>query len=94
MRRPPAVPAHTHIKQSCALVGVVPRAPRTGRFQRVRDEYGRPVDECLYAGSAPYYAVGRMPYPQQLADALREHLELGGQGRLLDVGCGPGSLMR
>lgn len=50
------------------------------------------MDECLYAGSAPYYAVGRMPYPQQLADALREHLELGGQGRLLDVGCGPGPL--
>jgi SAM-dependent methyltransferase len=50
------------------------------------------VDEFLYAGSAPYYAIGRMPYPRQLAGALRDHLGLDGRGRLLDVGCGPGSL--
>lgn len=49
-------------------------------------------DETLYAGSAEYYARGRMPYPQALADALREELGLDGDGRLLDVGCGPGSL--
>lgn len=46
----------------------------------------------LYAGSAKYYARGRMPYPPELADALREELGLDGSGRLLDVGCGPGSL--
>jgi SAM-dependent methyltransferase len=50
------------------------------------------VDEYLYAGSAPYYAVGRMPYPHRLAEMLRDHLGLDGHGRLLDVGCGPGSL--
>jgi SAM-dependent methyltransferase len=49
-------------------------------------------DETLYAGSAPFYVVGRMPYPAEVADAIRAQLGLDGQGRLLDVGCGPGSL--
>ncbi|MGA3151188.1 MAG: class I SAM-dependent methyltransferase [Streptosporangiaceae bacterium] len=49
-------------------------------------------DESLYAGSAAYYAIGRMPYPAALAEALRPALGLDGSGRLLDVGCGPGSL--
>ena len=49
-------------------------------------------DPTLYEGSAPHYAVGRMAYPAALADALREALGLDGSGRLLDVGCGPGSL--
>jgi SAM-dependent methyltransferase len=49
-------------------------------------------DPTLYAGSAEHYAVGRMAYPQALADALRDELGLDGTGRLLDVGCGPGSL--
>jgi len=42
----------------------------------------------LYAGSAGHYPVGRMPYPPAIADALG----LDGSERLLDVGCGPGSL--
>jgi SAM-dependent methyltransferase len=46
----------------------------------------------LYAGSAPYYAIGRVSYPTALAEALVEQLGLDGSGRLLDVGCGPGSL--
>src|SRR4051812_19726647 len=33
-----------------------------------------------------------MPYPDAVADALRDELGLDGRGRLLDVGCGPGSL--
>lgn len=33
-----------------------------------------------------------MPYPQRLVDAVRDELGLDGTGRLLDVGCGPGSL--
>ncbi|MGI5152610.1 class I SAM-dependent methyltransferase [Plantactinospora sp. CA-294935] len=49
-------------------------------------------DETLYAGSADHYAVGRMPYPATVADALAAELRLDGRGRLLDVGCGPGSL--
>jgi SAM-dependent methyltransferase len=49
-------------------------------------------DETLYAGSAAYYAAGRRPYPREVAPALRAALDLDGTGRLLDVGCGPGSL--
>ncbi|WP_082570636.1 bifunctional 2-polyprenyl-6-hydroxyphenol methylase/3-demethylubiquinol 3-O-methyltransferase UbiG [Cellulomonas sp. Root485] len=49
-------------------------------------------DPSLYEGSAPHFAVGRMAYPAALADALRDALGLDGSGRLLDVGCGPGSL--
>lgn len=49
-------------------------------------------DSSLYAGSAAYYAEGRVPYPEGLADALALELGLDGRGRLLDVGCGPGSL--
>jgi SAM-dependent methyltransferase len=47
-------------------------------------------DETLFAGSAPFYVKGRMPYAEGLADAMAEALHLDGHGRLLDVGCGPG----
>jgi SAM-dependent methyltransferase len=49
-------------------------------------------DESLYGGSAAYYATGRLPYPQVMAEALASELALDGHGRLLDVGCGPGSV--
>jgi 2-polyprenyl-3-methyl-5-hydroxy-6-metoxy-1,4-benzoquinol methylase len=49
-------------------------------------------DETLYSGSAPYYARGRVAYPAQMIAAIGDELELDGRGRLLDVGCGPGSL--
>ena len=49
-------------------------------------------DPTLYEGSAQFYPRGRLPYPQALADALREELALDGTGRLLDVGCGPAPL--
>ena len=49
-------------------------------------------DPSLYAGSAAYYATGRVPYPVELADLLAAELALDGRGELLDVGCGPGSL--
>jgi len=49
-------------------------------------------DETLFAGSARHYGIGRMPYPPSLADAIGKELDLDGTGRLLDVGCGPGSL--
>ena len=49
------------------------------------------MDEALYTGSAPYYAAGRLPYPAEIAGVLRDGLGLDGRGRLLDVGCGPGS---
>ncbi|MGW0523309.1 class I SAM-dependent methyltransferase [Crossiella sp. NPDC003009] len=43
-------------------------------------------------GSAEHYARGRLAYPAGLADALAAQLRLDGTGRLLDIGCGPGSL--
>lgn len=52
------------------------------------------MNDALYAGSARYYATGRLPYPAELPDVLRTGLGLDGRGRLLDVGCGPGTLTR
>ncbi|MEU6996122.1 class I SAM-dependent methyltransferase [Streptomyces sp. NPDC046465] len=49
-------------------------------------------DDTLFAGSAPYYARGRLPYAPGLAGVLAEVLNLDGHGRLIDVGCGPGTL--
>src|SRR5215208_59825 len=49
-------------------------------------------DETLFKGSAAYYERGRLPYPPGLADALAAALGLDGRGRLLDVGCGPGTV--
>ncbi|MCX6023902.1 MAG: class I SAM-dependent methyltransferase [Chloroflexi bacterium] len=49
-------------------------------------------DKTLFEGSARYYESGRLPYPPALAAAIAEVLELDGRGRLLDVGCGPGTV--
>jgi len=64
---------------------------RLARFAGVSIE-GWEWDESLYRGSAAYYARGRLPYPPEVAPVLRHELALDGRGRLLDVGCGPGSL--
>ncbi|WP_369243840.1 class I SAM-dependent methyltransferase [Streptomyces sp. R41] len=49
-------------------------------------------DETLFSGTAAYYQRGRLPYAPGLAEALAELLKLDGRGRLIDVGCGPGTL--
>ncbi len=49
-------------------------------------------DESLFAGAAGYYEQGRLPYAPGLPDAFARSLSLDGQGRLLDVGCGPGTV--
>ncbi|MDX3853281.1 class I SAM-dependent methyltransferase [Streptomyces sp. AK02-01A] len=49
-------------------------------------------DDTLFLGAAPYYQRGRLPYAPGLADMLAEVLTLDGRGRLIDVGCGPGTL--
>lgn len=49
-------------------------------------------DESLFAGAAGYYEQGRLPYAPGLADAFARSLALDGRGRLLDAGCGPGTV--
>jgi SAM-dependent methyltransferase len=49
-------------------------------------------DETLFAGAAAHYDRGRLPNAPGLADALELALGLDGGGRLLDVGCGPGTV--
>lgn len=49
-------------------------------------------NESIFAGAAPYYARYRTPYPLALIDDLVAHYRLNGTGRLLDLGCGPGTL--
>jgi SAM-dependent methyltransferase len=46
----------------------------------------------IYEGTAWYYARYRPTYPPSLVSVLREHFRLDGTGRLLDLGCGPGSV--
>lgn len=50
------------------------------------------MDEALYGGSAAHYAIGRMPYPLELAEKMATELGLNGTQQSVDVGCGPGSL--
>lgn len=54
-------------------------------------------DRTLFAGTAPYYSRGRLPYDaslvQWVGSLLRER-GLEGLGALLDVGCGPGTLTK
>ena len=49
-------------------------------------------DESLFAGAAGYYEQGRLSYAPGLADVFARSLALDGRGRLLDVGCGPGTV--
>ncbi|SCL13571.1 class I SAM-dependent methyltransferase [Micromonospora inyonensis] len=56
-------------------------------------EHGWEWDESLFAGSAPYYSRGRLPYAANLPEVLEQALDLDGSGRLLDVDCGPGTVV-
>ncbi|MFJ6200044.1 class I SAM-dependent methyltransferase [Micromonospora sp. NPDC092111] len=49
-------------------------------------------DQTLFRGSAAYYDQGRLPYAPGYAARLAGDLGQHGQGRLLDVGCGPGTV--
>jgi SAM-dependent methyltransferase len=51
-----------------------------------------PYDPTIYRGCAVHYARGRPPYSRELRERLQAELALDGAGRLLDVGCGPGTL--
>jgi len=49
-------------------------------------------DSTLFLGSAAHYERGRLPYAPGFAETLATVLGLDGRGRLLDVGCGPGTV--
>jgi SAM-dependent methyltransferase len=52
----------------------------------------KPPTSRPYKGAATYYARFRPPYPPALVSVLRDKFNLDGTGRLLDLGCGPGSV--
>ena len=49
-------------------------------------------DPTIYLGSAAHYRYGRPAYSPELEAVLAREAGLDGNGRLLDVGCGPGVL--
>jgi SAM-dependent methyltransferase len=49
-------------------------------------------DPTIYKGAAAHYRPGRPGYSPQLEAVLAKEFDLGGSGRLLDGGCGPGIL--
>jgi cyclopropane fatty-acyl-phospholipid synthase-like methyltransferase len=49
-------------------------------------------DESLLSGSSAFYDRGRIPYPPGLRDAFAAEADLHGSPRLIDVGCGPGTV--
>ncbi|MBA2363642.1 MAG: class I SAM-dependent methyltransferase [Chloroflexia bacterium] len=49
-------------------------------------------DPSIYHGAAVHYRYGRPAYSPRLEALLTEELDLVGSTRLLDVGCGPGTL--
>ena len=51
-----------------------------------------PYDPTIYLGSAAHYRYGRPAYSPELEAVLTKEAGLDGNGRLLDVGCGPGVL--
>ncbi|RRQ86888.1 SAM-dependent methyltransferase [Streptomyces griseofuscus] len=46
----------------------------------------------MFAGVAEHYERGRLPYAPGLVPLLARELPADGRGRLLDVGCGPGTV--
>ncbi|HZM75660.1 MAG TPA: class I SAM-dependent methyltransferase [Candidatus Limnocylindrales bacterium] len=49
-------------------------------------------DRTLFQGSAAYYQRGRLPYAPGFAERLAKDLGWDGRGRLIDIGCGPGTV--
>jgi ubiquinone/menaquinone biosynthesis C-methylase UbiE len=51
-------------------------------------------DPDLFKGAAPYYDRYRAPYAVDAIDFVVDRLRLDGEARLIDLGCGPGTLAR
>src|SRR5258707_12542599 len=65
---------------------------RVSRRKGGRVPEGWDWDESLFAGSSVFYDRGRIPYPPGLRDAFADPANLRGSPRLIDVGCGPGTV--
>lgn len=52
----------------------------------------RKHDPDIYKGTAWYYSRFRPRYPETLVTLVRDTFSLDGRGRLLDLGCGPGTV--
>jgi SAM-dependent methyltransferase len=51
-----------------------------------------PPGDTLFTGTAAYYARFRPPYPDELSADILAQFPRGSDARLLDLGCGPGTL--
>jgi SAM-dependent methyltransferase len=70
-----------------------PEDSGTARSRRGPGDTGAvPYDPTIYLGSAIHYRQGRPAYSPELEAVLAQEAGLDGNGRLLDVGCGPGVL--
>ena len=68
--------------------GPQPRITTVGSFARI------PVDRIVgrFDSTVPFYARYREPYPGSFFREVARRQGLDGTGRLIDIGCGPGSL--
>ena len=58
-----------------------------------RVEYVKPSFPAdAFAGTAVYYVQYRIPYPKALIDDLLKRTGISGDGKLLDLACGPGRI--
>ena len=67
-----------------------PNMSHTGSGQTPARTTNSNMPTNLFAGTAESYARYRVPYPHKLLDDLRHRTRITGEGRLLDLACGPG----
>lgn len=67
-------------------------SPTTRRNARPYDPRMDPALAERFTGAAAYYARFRPEYPREVLEHLAVRLELNGSGRLLDLGCCPGTI--
>lgn len=73
-----------------ASTGAEPRVNQAGSGQSPTRSTDSDLPADLYSGTAEAYARYRPGYPDALLDDLRRRADIAGQGRLLDLACGPG----
>jgi len=83
---PPAQHPTPNTRAESALGPEQQEGQRMNRVAYVKPDFPRDA----FAGTAAYYLRYRVPYPQALLQDLVERAGVTGQGRLLDLACGPG----